>query len=138
MPIYEPISEGVCRVLLAEDTPSNAILVMEVLAMANCQTELVTDGLQAFQACQQREFDVVVMDVHMPEMDGIEATAAIRKWEYESGHRRNMVIGLTASAMSHEIDQCWSSGMDMVLTKPIDVPKLLGIMRSACFANQAD
>lgn len=135
MPVYEPISEKVCRVLLAEDTPSNAMLVMEVLALTNCDTELVTDGQQAFLACQQREFDVIVMDVHMPEMNGIEATEAIRKWEYESDHRRNVIIGLTASAMSHEIEQCWSAGMDMVLTKPIDVPKLLGIMRSACVAN---
>lgn len=121
-----------CKVLLAEDTPSNAILAMEVLSQANCHAVLVTDGEQAVSACQEEDFNLILMDVHMPAMTGIEAAAAIREWERQTGTKRHRIVGLTASAMPHEVELCIQAGMDQVLVKPVSIVELRCIVLQVC------
>jgi CheY-like chemotaxis protein len=122
---------GPCEVLLAEDTPSNALMTTEMLAIADCQTTLVEDGRQAVQACINHDFHLILMDVHMPEMDGLQATLVIRDWERQTGHRPSRIVGLTASAMPQEVEDCIKAGMNQVLTKPITIDELLRIVREA-------
>lgn len=131
---HHPLSEqgGPCEVLLAEDTPSNALMTTEILAIADCHTTLVGDGRQAVQACINGDFHLMLMDVHMPDMDGLQATLAIRDWERQTGHRPRQIVGLTANAMPHEVEDCIKAGMNQVLTKPITITELLRIVREAC------
>ena len=78
---------------------------------------VVNNGQAAVEAVTQNQFDMVLMDVQMPILDGYEATAAIRKWELERG-RRITIIAMTAHAMKEDLQHCLDAGMDGVVTKP--------------------
>ena len=115
------------RVLVAEDNRTNQVLVMALLRKAGCEADLAQNGREAVTLVSEREYSVVLMDCHMPEMDGFEATAAIRSWEDslrgvrpETGRGRLPIIALTASVMDEDRLRCKASGMDEVLSKPID------------------
>jgi signal transduction histidine kinase/CheY-like chemotaxis protein/streptogramin lyase len=111
------------RVLVAEDNPVNQRLAKAVLQKAGYHVTLVGDGLEAVSALASSEFDLVLMDVQMPGMDGLAATQAIR--EAENGRRHTPIIALTAHAMQGDREKCLNAGMDDYLTKPIDVKKLM-------------
>jgi CheY-like chemotaxis protein len=115
------------RVLVAEDNRTNQVLVMALLRKAGCEADLAQNGREAVTLVSEREYSVVLMDCHMPEMDGFEATAAIRSWEDslrgvrpEADRGRLPIIALTASVMDEDRLRCKASGMDEVLSKPID------------------
>jgi two-component system, sensor histidine kinase and response regulator len=84
---------------------------------------LASDGRQALAAIERESFDVVLMDVQMPEMDGFEATAAIRAQEQDTG-KRLPIIAMTAHAMAGDRERCLAAGMDGYLSKPLDRQKL--------------
>jgi CheY-like chemotaxis protein len=109
----------VLKVLLAEDNPVNQKLVVTLLTKRGHQATVASDGKQALEMVKSQEFDLVLMDVQMPVMDGIEATAAIRHWEESSG-RRVPIIALTAHAMKGDREKFLGAGMDDYLAKPID------------------
>ncbi|MDH3770085.1 MAG: response regulator, partial [Nitrospirota bacterium] len=110
------------NILAADDHPVNQELVSLLVKKLGHQVELVSNGKEAFKALQQKAFALVLMDCQMPEMDGYEATRAIREWE---GHERHTpIIALTAAAMSGDREKCLSAGMDDYLTKPIQPEKL--------------
>lgn len=119
------------RVLLAEDNESNTLLARTVLEMLGCEVVAVGTGRLAVSAVQREPFDIVLMDYHMPEMDGLEATREIRRHEaaIEEGARRRVpIVAITASAMESERQACLRSGMDDVLVKPFrpdDLRRLL-------------
>jgi CheY-like chemotaxis protein len=120
-----PKSRG--RVLAAEDNAVNKKLITRLLEKAGFQVEAVDNGLQAVQAVARGDYDAVIMDCQMPEMDGFEATAAIRA--AESGTDRHVpIIALTASAMEADRELCLASGMDDFLTKPIDRAELTAVL----------
>ena len=108
-------------VLLVEDNPTNQRVAQLFLERAGCEVSMAADGVEALAALEARRFDIVLMDVQMPVMDGLEATRRIR--ERERG-RRTPIIALTANAMKQQIDECKANGMDDVLPKPIDREQL--------------
>jgi CheY-like chemotaxis protein len=115
------------RVLLAEDQAVNQLLATKLLTKRGHLVTLVNNGREALAALAANAFDVVLMDVQMPEMDGFEATKAIRARELASGgHVR--IVAMTAHAMKGDGDRCLNAGMDAYLTKPINPAQLFEII----------
>ena len=115
------------RVLLAEDNLVNQRLIVAVLEKQGHYVAVVANGAAAVRAVQQEEFDLVLMDVQMPEMNGLEATRAIRAQEQRHGGHVP-IIAMTAHAMKGARDDCLRAGMDEYLSKPIQVPELVRMM----------
>ena len=125
------------KVLLAEDNPVNALLTRELLRRRGHRVREVTTGDAAVAAMNEERFDLVLTDIHMPGMDGIEATRAIRADEVASGRVRTPIIALTADALETGKWACKEAGMDGFLTKPVD-PALLDQMFRNFFPAGAD
>jgi CheY-like chemotaxis protein len=106
------------RVLLAEDNLVNQRLAVRLLEKRGHRVVVAATGLEVLRALEKESFDLVLMDVQMPEMDGLEATAAIREKEKTTGLRLP-VVALTAHAMKGDREKCMAGGMDGYLTKPI-------------------
>jgi CheY-like chemotaxis protein len=105
-----------------EDHPASAAITMHALSRLGYRADHVSTGQDALDVLDQRRYDVVLMDVHMPKLDGIETTRAIhRKFAQDV---RPYIIALTASAGSTDRASCLAAGMDEYLTKPIDVVDL--------------
>ncbi|MCP4292723.1 MAG: response regulator [bacterium] len=111
------------NILLVEDNSVNAKLATRLLNKSDIQVEWVTDGSQAVEAFQKNSYDIVLMDVQMPVMDGFEATQNIRKYEKGTG-KQTPIIALTAHALDGYRELCLEKGMDDYLTKPLN-PKIL-------------
>jgi two-component system sensor histidine kinase/response regulator len=109
-------------VLLVEDHPVNQEVARRFLERLGCEVTVVGDGAQAVAECAERSFDIVLMDVQMPVMDGLTATREIRKREGQG--RRVPIVALTASAMTDELEHCLGAGMDGLLTKPLEFERL--------------
>ncbi len=109
-------------VLIAEDNPVNQQVAKRMLEHLGCVVSVVGNGRDAVEACDQRRFALVLMDIQMPLMDGLEATREIRRRE-PSGQRMP-IVALTASAITGELERCIAAGMDQLLTKPIDIARL--------------
>ena len=106
------------KILLAEDSPMNVKLTVGLLSRWGHQVTVAHNGSEAIAIFEQEEFDLVLMDVQMPETDGLQATAAIREKEAQSNHRVP-IIALTAHAMPEDRNRCLAAGMDGYVTKPI-------------------
>ena len=105
------------RLLVAEDNPTNQKVTALLLAKLGYQADLVANGAEAVAALERRPYDVVLMDVQMPELDGVEATLRIReKWP---GERGPTIIAITASAMESDRERCLGAGMNDYLSKPV-------------------
>ncbi len=111
-------------VLVAEDNSVNRDVIRQMLQLLDCRVESAVNGLEAVAAVRQHHFDVVLMDVQMPEMDGIEATREIRRQEGAAGDRRVAIIALTAHALEGQRERCLAAGMDDFLAKPITLEAL--------------
>ena len=111
------------RVLLAEDNPVNQTLAMRILDKLGHKVQVVNNGKEALERDQAQEFDVILMDVQMPEMDGLEATRAIRDAEAGTG-KHVPIVAMTAHAMKGDREKCLSAGMDGYLSKPIRIDEL--------------
>jgi signal transduction histidine kinase/ligand-binding sensor domain-containing protein/ActR/RegA family two-component response regulator len=110
------------RVLLAEDTLVNQKVVSAILQCQGHDVEVVKNGIEAIDALDQSSFDLVLMDYHMPEMDGVTAVRAIR--DKEGDERHTVIVGLTASATEEARRTCYEAGMDDFLVKPISMTEL--------------
>jgi two-component system, sensor histidine kinase and response regulator len=110
-------------ILLAEDNPVNQRLALRLLEKAGHKVAVAENGHQAVDLYANGEFDLIMMDVQMPEMDGFEATAEIREREKQTG-AHIPIIALTARAMSSDRDRCLSAGMDGYVSKPIKLDDL--------------
>ena len=111
------------RILLAEDNPINQKLAVVLLQKAGYSVDAVENGAQALEKVQENQYSVILMDVQMPEMDGLEATAQIRDWERSRG-RHIPIIAMTAHAMQGDRERCLEAGMDDYVSKPLE-PKVL-------------
>jgi signal transduction histidine kinase/CheY-like chemotaxis protein len=114
-----------CRVLLAEDHPTNQKVVQLILESVGVEPMIVENGALALEALKARPFDVVLMDMQMPELDGLSATAMLRAHEQEVGLPRTPVIMLTANALDEHIRASHEAGADMHLSKPIHAQALI-------------
>jgi signal transduction histidine kinase/ligand-binding sensor domain-containing protein len=110
------------RVLLVEDNAINQRVAAELLRKLGCQVVVAASGPRAIELAAQQRFHLVLMDIHMPGMDGLETTSAIR--QAENGSRRTPVIALTADARAENEQLCLAAGMDGFLGKPINVEEL--------------
>jgi len=119
-----PVEEG-ARVLLAEDHPTNQRVVSLILETAGVTPVVVGDGVQALAALESGRFDVVLMDMQMPEMDGLTATAELRGREAAQGLARTPVIMLTANALDEHVAAGREAGADLHVTKPVRPDVLL-------------
>ena len=117
---------GPLKILLAEDGEANRKLALGVLSKWGHETTVAVNGLEAVEASGSRDFDLILMDVRMPEMDGLEATRRIRlREERDEDSRKHVpIIAMTAHAMRGDREMCLESGMDGYLTKPIHFPDL--------------
>jgi two-component system sensor histidine kinase/response regulator len=113
-----PETDATLRVLLAEDNPVNQLVVTRLLGKKGCAVVVARDGVEAVAALEQGSFDVVLMDVQMPNLSGIEATVAVRRGELGTA-RHVPIIALTAHAMTSDREACLAAGMDAYLTKPV-------------------
>ncbi len=112
------------RVLAAEDNRVNQIVLTTLLAQVGITATLVDDGQAAVDAWNGDEWDVILMDVQMPVLDGVAATRAIRDAEASNGRRRTPIVALTANAMAHHVSQYLAAGMDTHVSKPIQATML--------------
>jgi signal transduction histidine kinase len=116
-PLIEPLS-----VLLAEDVAANQMLVRHALQKRGHAVEVASDGLEAVERATNGQFDVILMDVQMPGLDGFQATSAIRMLP---AYSRKPIIALTAHAMPGDQERCLAAGMNGYLAKPLDLPLLI-------------
>ncbi len=118
------------HVLLAEDHPVNQRVIQAILG-DSVELTIVGDGQTALEACRGRPFDLILMDTHMPVMDGLTATRAIRAMEAEAGGPRTPIVSLTADAMPSQVQEALAAGADRHLAKPITAAALIAAMSSA-------
>jgi signal transduction histidine kinase/CheY-like chemotaxis protein len=120
------------RILVAEDNQTNQLVLRSLLQfVGNIEVEMVGDGSLAVETWQVGTWDLVLMDVNMPVMDGVDATRRIRSLEIEGGRPRIPIIALTANAMTHQVAEYRAAGMDGHVAKPIDAAKLFQALEDA-------
>ncbi len=118
------------RILLAEDNAVNRFVASELLGSAGCQCTMVVNGREALDTAMRESHDVILMDCQMPELDGFEATRAIRAAEEKAGDGRHRpIIALTANAIKGDRELCLAAGMDDYVTKPIEPADLFAAIR---------
>ncbi|MFH5833887.1 response regulator [Halalkalibaculum sp. DA384] len=112
------------NILIAEDNRINQVVTQKILEREGFSVSVVETGLEAVKAVKNNRYDVVLMDIQMPEMNGYEATAEIRK-QQQGDDESPVIIALTASGMETEKKACMDAGMDGYLSKPINKNKLI-------------
>ena len=132
------INRGAARILLAEDNVTNQQMALGILKKFGLQADAVANGAEAVRAFETIHYDLVLMDVQMPEMDGLEATRLIRLAEGERRKARGKapvsarhipIIAMTAYAMHGDRERCLEAGMDDYVSKPVDLQALSGMLR---------
>ncbi|MGD9929680.1 MAG: response regulator [Mangrovibacterium sp.] len=120
-------------ILLVEDNVLNQRIVTFSLKKYNHQVTIANNGLEAFEAFKTCKFDVILMDIMMPVMDGLEATVKIREHEIENNiPDQTPIIAITANTMDNDRDKCISYGMNEFMAKPFDIEKLNRIFQDLC------
>lgn len=112
-------------ILLVEDSKANQVLAVKLLEKWGYRVEVANDGIEAVAQSQETKYDLILMDVQMPRMDGFEATSAIRKTEMSLGVAKTPIIAMTAHAMKGDRERCLDAGMDGYVAKPVRKKELL-------------
>ena len=124
------------RVLAAEDNPVNQLVLKTLLGHFGIEPTIVGDGEAAFEAWRAESWDLILMDAQMPRLDGVAATRRIRAAEAETGRPRTPIIALTANALSHQADEYSACGMDDLVAKPIQLPRLVEVMNRVLASSE--
>ncbi len=128
LPAQQPADIKTLRILLAEDNLVNQKVALRILQQAGYRADVASNGRETLQSLIRQPYDVVLMDVQMPEMDGLEATRQILcRWPDKKD--RPTIIAMTANAMQSDREECLAAGMDDYLAKPIRVPELMEALR---------
>jgi CheY-like chemotaxis protein len=115
------------NILIAEDNFVNKILIERILHKLGYQTSTVPDGLQALNSFVKNQYNVILMDVRMPEMDGYEATHVIREMTVDQPY----IIAMTANAMSNDREECLQNGMNDYISKPLHMNEVISKLKTA-------
>jgi PAS domain S-box-containing protein len=124
------------RILVAEDNPVNRLLAVRLLEKQGHKVQTAADGLEALREVEKHDFELVLMDVQMPEMDGVEATKAIRQREKQT-RKHVSIVAVTAHAMAADREICLAAGMDGYISKPINKEELLSTIERLTLGNSA-
>jgi osomolarity two-component system sensor histidine kinase NIK1 len=123
-----PGESGPWRVLVVEDVPSQQKLLVTVLKKAGHLVSTADSGQQALGAFRRQSFDIILMDVQMPEMSGLDAMRAIRESERETG-THVVIVAITAHALGGDEEKCRAAGADSYLRKPVRLVELMGLLK---------
>jgi CheY-like chemotaxis protein len=116
----------------------NQLVLKTLLHQLGVDPHVVADGKAALDAWEAQPWDLILMDIQMPVMDGLTASSAIRRREAETGRARTPIIALTANAMSHQVSQYLAVGMDGHVAKPIEIAALYQALNTAMAAKDGD
>lgn len=125
------------RILVAEDNPVNQTLTARLLQKRGHSVAIAETGKAALELTERESFDLILMDIQMPEIDGLEVAAAIRRRERQGG-KRIPIIAMTAHAMVGDRDRCLLAGMDHYLSKPLDRKQLFAAIEHVCVTSDRD
>jgi CheY-like chemotaxis protein len=115
------------KILVVDDDALGRRLMHLILTNEGHQVQVAANGLEALEAVKQNQFDIVFMDLHMPDMDGMEASRQIRAWEKEDAH--TFIVALTASYLPEIGQALFDAGMDNYISKPLDVDQLQRLLK---------
>jgi PAS domain S-box-containing protein len=132
------VATAALRVLAAEDNSVNQLVLKTLLSQIGIEPTIVGDGVDAVAAWESADWDVILMDVQMPRMDGPTATRFIRGREAAQGRRRTPIVALTANAMTHQVAEYLAAGMDGFVAKPIEVSRLFEALEAALALAETD
>ena len=127
----EPVPDRPLRVLAAEDNTTNRLVLEAMVGILGFDMDIVGDGQAAVEAWRMGDYDVILMDIQMPVMDGIEATRRIRAEEGRTGRPRTAIVAVSANAMNHQVEEYLAAGMDRHVAKPIELARLHGAIVEA-------
>jgi CheY-like chemotaxis protein len=136
-PAPGPPSLRGAKILVAEDNTLNQMVALQMLKRLECDTIVAPNGAQAVAAYRDGDFDAILMDLQMPEMDGFEATREIRNSEMQSGGH-TPIVALTAHAFKEDRARCLASGMDDYLSKPFKLAELRAILENVIYGSPSD
>ena len=108
-------------ILIAEDNIVNQKLIERILLKLGYQTDTVSDGIQVLQSVERKDYNIILMDIRMPEMDGLEATRAIRQMQVSQPY----IIAMTANGMSNDREECLENGMNDYVAKPLSADEII-------------
>jgi CheY-like chemotaxis protein len=129
-----PCQSTEMRILVAEDEPINQRIIAALLQKLGCDVTIASNGKEAVDCFTVQEFDIIFMDIQMPEVDGFEATRLIREEERRTG-RHVAIVACTAHALLGYRELCLAAGMDGYMTKPISRQKLMETVASYSFVE---
>jgi CheY-like chemotaxis protein len=121
--------------LVAEDNPVNQKVVLHMLGRLGYEADLCANGVEALEALKRQRYDLVLMDLQMPEMGGIEAARRIRQEKLCAPYLR--IVALTAGLMGEDREKCLSAGLDDYLSKPVRIEELRRVLKQ-CHYNRAE
>jgi CheY-like chemotaxis protein len=121
-----------CLILVVEDSIVNQEVATAMLEWLGCSVVVAKNGVAALEAVQQAEFDLILMDCQMPEMDGLEATRQLRRKQQTEGGQHIPIVALTANAILGDKEQCVKAGMDDHIAKPFDLKDLANALNKWC------
>ncbi len=115
-------------VLLVEDNPINQLVASEMLQLLGVEVVCAYDGMEALESMRGRRFDLVLMDIQMPRMDGLDTTREIRRREQHSSDAATPVVALTANASDDDRQRCLAAGMNDFLAKPVKTEQIAAVL----------
>lgn len=115
------------KILVVDDDPLGRRLMHLILTNEGHKVDLAANGLEAVEAVKEKQFDIVFMDLHMPDMDGMEASRKIRDWEKADSH--TFIVALTASYLPEIGESLFDAGMDNYISKPLDVEQVQRLLK---------
>ena len=124
--VAEKVNRGKKSILLVEDNEINQVVLLKQLEVLGYPAMVAKNGVQGLQFWRENQYDAILLDCHMPVMDGFEMAQEVRKHEEESGISRTPIIAITANALKGDADKCFACGMDDYLAKPVEIKFLEG------------